>query len=83
MTLTQMINMIITGNADLTAYVFEDEQDRDEFRGNKQIDALLFAARSPYVFDTFIKDKYANAEVCKLCLVSCNEIDIVIDTGEV
>ena len=46
MSLNDLVNMIYTENADLTVYVFDSEDGRDEFREHDAFDCLLFSVRS-------------------------------------
>lgn len=79
MSLNDLVNMIYTDNADLTVYVFDSEEDRDEFREHDAFDCLLFSVRSPNILRSFLQTRFAEAKVLCLCLVDGNTVDVVIE----
>lgn len=79
MSLNDLVNMIYTENADLTVYVFDSEDGRDEFREHDAFDCLLFSVRSPNILRSFLQDRFAKAKVLCLCLVDGNTVDVVIE----
>ena len=79
MNLNDLVNMIYTENADLTVYVFDSEDGRDEFREHDAFDCLLFSVRSPNILRSFLQDRFAKAKVLCLCLVDGNTVDVVIE----
>ena len=79
MNLNDLVNMIYTENADLTVYVFDSEDGRDEFREHDAFDCLLFSVRSPNILRSFLQDRFAKAKVLRLCLVDGNTVDVVIE----
>ena len=79
MSLNDLVNMIYTENADLTVYVFDSEDGRDEFREHNAFDCLLFSVRSPNILRSFLQNKFAEAKVLCLCLVDGNTVDVVIE----
>ena len=79
MSLNDLVNMIYTENADLTVYVFDSEEGRDEFRKHDALDCLLFSVRSPNILRSFLQNKFAEAKVLCLCLVDGNTVDVVIE----
>lgn len=79
MNLNDLVNMIYTENADLTVYVFDSEDGRDEFREHDAFDCLLFSVRSPNILRSFLQNKFAEAKVLCLCLVNGNTVDVVIE----
>lgn len=79
MSLNDLVNMIYTENADLTVYVFDSEDGRDEFREHDAFDCLLFSVRSPNILRSFLQNKFAEAKVLCLCLVDGNTVDVVIE----
>lgn len=79
MSLNDLVNMIYTDNADLTVYVFDSEDGRDEFREHDAFDCLLFSVRSPNILRSFLQNRFAEAKVLCLCLVDGNTVDVVIE----
>ena len=79
MNLNDLVNMIYTENADLTVYVFDSEDGRDEFREHDAFDCLLFSVRSPNILRSFLQDRFSKAKVLCLCLVDGNTVDVVIE----
>ena len=79
MSLNDLVNMIYTENADLTVYVFDSEDGRDEFREHGAFDCLLFSVRSPNTLRSFLQNRFAEAKVLCLCLVDGNTVDVVIE----
>ena len=79
MSLNDLVNMIYTENADLTVYVFDSEDGRDEFREHDAFDCLLFSVRSPNILRSFLQDRFAKAKVLCLCLVDGNTVYVVIE----
>ena len=79
MSLNDLVNMIYTENADLTVYVFDSEDGRDEFREHDAFDCLLFSVRSPNILRSFLQNKFAEAKILCLCLVNGNTVDVVIE----
>ena len=79
MSLNDLVNMIYTENADLTVYVFDSEDGRDEFREHDEFDCLLFSVRSPNILRSFLQDRFAKAKVLCLYLVDGNTVDVVIE----
>ena len=79
MSLNDLVNMIYTENADLTVYVFDSEDSRDEFREQNAFDCLLFSVRSPNILRSFLQNRFAEAKVLCLCLVDGNTVDVVIE----
>ena len=79
MSLNDLVNMIYTENADLTVYVFDSEDGRDEFREHDAFDCLLFSVRSPCILRSFLQDRFSKAKVLCLCLVDGNTVDVVIE----
>ena len=79
MSLNDLVNMIYTENADLTVYVFDSEDGRDEFREHDAFDCLLFSVRSPNILRSFLQDRFAKAKVLCLYLVDSHTIDVVIE----
>lgn len=82
MKLSDFINMVYVDDCDLTFFVFENEAERDSYRKDGATDVLLFAVKSPYVASYYLKEKFANANVKCMVLVSANIIDVVIDLEE-
>ena len=79
MSLNDLVNMIYTENADLTVYVFDSEDGRDEFRKHDAFDCLLFSVRSPKILRSFLQNRFSEAKVLCLCLVDGNTVDVVIE----
>lgn len=79
MSLNDLVNMIYTDNAELTVYVFDSEDGRDEFREHDAFDCLLFSVRSPNILRSFLQNRFAEAKVLCLCLVDGNTVDVVIE----
>lgn len=79
MSLNDLVNMIYTENADLTVYVFDSEDGRDEFREHDAFDCLLFSVRSPNILRSFLQNRFSEAKVLCLCLVDGNTVDVVIE----
>lgn len=79
MNLNDFVNMIYTDDAKLTVYVFDSEEDRDEFREHDAFDCLLFSVRSPNILRSFLQTRFAEAKVICLCLVNGNTVDVVIE----
>lgn len=81
MTLNDVVNMIHTDDGHLTAFVFDDESERDLFRSGGQADAYLFSVKSPYVCHFYLNERFSNAEVVAICPVSNDTVDIIIKDG--
>ena len=79
MNLNDLVNMIYTDDAKLTVYVFESEDDRDEFREHDAFDCLLFSVRSPTILRSFLQTRFADAKVLCLNLVDSHTVDVVIE----
>ena len=79
MSLNDLVNMIYTDDEKLTVYVFDSEDDRDEFREHDAFDCLLFSVRSPNILRSFLQTRFAEAKVLCLCLVNGNTVDVVIE----
>lgn len=79
MSLNDLVNMIYTENADLTVYVFDSEDGRDEFREHDAFDCLLFSVRSPNILRSFLQTRFADSKVLCLNLVDSHTIDVVIE----
>lgn len=79
MSLNDLVNMIYTDNAELTVYVFDSEDGRDDFREHDVFDCLLFSVRSPNILRSFLQNRFAEAKVLCLCLVDGNTVDVVIE----
>ena len=79
MSLNDLVNMIYTDNAELTVYVFDSEDGRDEFREHDAFDCLLFSVRSPNILRSFLQNRFSEAKVICLCLVDSHTVDVVIE----
>ena len=79
MNLNDLVNMIYTDDAKLTVYVFDSEEDRDEFREHDAFDCLLFSVRSPNILRSFLQTRFADAKVLCLNLVDSHTVDVVIE----
>lgn len=83
MTLSEFYNMAFsTSTEPVTAYVFDDDETRDEYRSDAHNGGILFVLKSHYEAVTFLNEKYANVKVQNFYAIGKNRIDVVIDLEE-
>ena len=83
MTLSEFYNMTSSTSAEpVTAYVFDDDETRDEYRSDAHNGEILFVLKSDYTASTFLNEKYANAKVKNFYAIGANRIDVVIGLEE-
>lgn len=84
MTLSEFYEMAYSTNAcrPVTAYVFGDDEARDDYRNNPREGEILFTLKSHYKASAYLKEKYANAKVRNFYTVGKDKIDVVIGLEE-
>lgn len=84
MTLSEFYNMAFSTSAGepVTAYVFDSDETRDDYRSDARNGEILFVLKSHYKARAFLNEKYANAKVQNFYAVGENLIDVVVDLEE-
>lgn len=80
MTLSEFYNMAFsTSTEPVTAYVFDDDGTRDEYRSDARNGEILFVLKSHYEAKSFLNEKYANVKVQSFYAIGENLFDVVVD----
>lgn len=84
MTLSEFYGMAYStnGHRTVTAFVFEDDETRDDYRNNPSEGLILLVLQSNYQAKMYLKEKYANARVINFYSIGKDKIDVVIDLEE-